>query len=90
MPCSVSGQSAVAVTPEGHFAIYSVFNGNRLGPLGVLWRPRFFVRGYAIHGSPSIPPFPASHGCSRVSNAAIDFIWANDVMPLGTPVYVYS
>jgi lipoprotein-anchoring transpeptidase ErfK/SrfK len=43
-----------------------------------------------MHGSPSIPPHPASHGCARLSNAAIDFIWAANLMPIGTPVWVYS
>jgi len=26
----------------------------------------YFIRGYAIHGYPSVPPFNASHGCLRV------------------------
>jgi peptidoglycan hydrolase-like protein with peptidoglycan-binding domain len=26
----------------------------------------YFIRGYAIHGYPSVPTFPASHGCLRV------------------------
>ncbi|MEO6496540.1 MAG: L,D-transpeptidase [Solirubrobacteraceae bacterium] len=26
----------------------------------------FFIRGYAIHGYASVPPYPASHGCLRV------------------------
>jgi len=25
-----------------------------------------FLRGFAIHGYPSVPPWPASHGCVRV------------------------
>jgi hypothetical protein len=29
----------------------------------------YFIRGYAIHGYPSVPPHPASHGCLRVPNA---------------------
>ena len=41
-----------------------------------LWRPRFFHRGIAVHGSRNIPPWPDSHGCARLSNAAIDMIWA--------------
>ena len=47
----------------------------RRGPLR-LWRPRYFNGGIAVHGSPSIPAYPASHGCARVSNAAMDMIWA--------------
>ena len=84
------GSRKIAFTPEGSFRIYNAINGMRISELGQLYRPRYFVGGYAIHGSPSIPPFPASHGCARVSNAAIDFIWAAGLMPIGTPVWVYS
>jgi hypothetical protein len=83
------GQRAVAYTPEGRFAVYRTVNGLDISPLGELWRPRYFTGGYAIHGSNSIPPYPASHGCARLSNAATDFIWAAGLMPIGTPVWVY-
>ena len=42
-----------------------------------------------MHGSGSIPGQPASHGCARLSNAAIDFIWDFGLVPKGTPVSVY-
>jgi hypothetical protein len=32
----------------------------------VLYYPMYFLRGFAIHGYPSVPPHPASHGCVRV------------------------
>ncbi|HEX2040426.1 MAG TPA: L,D-transpeptidase family protein, partial [Acidimicrobiales bacterium] len=89
-PYSSGGLRAVAVTPEGRFRIHSAINGMRVSELGELWRPRYFTGGYAIHGSPSIPPHPASHGCARLSNAAIDFVWSANLMPIGTPVLVYS
>ena len=81
---------AVAVTPEGRFRVQRHINGLRISALGALFRPKYFTGGYAVHGSPSIPPFPASHGCVRVSNAAIDHIWANRLMEIGTEVWVYS
>ncbi len=81
---------AVAVTPEGRFRIQRQINGLRISALGALFRPKYFTGGYAVHGSPSVPPFPASHGCVRVSNAAIDFIWANRLLEVGTDVWVYS
>ncbi len=86
---SSGGATAVAVTPEGHFRIYNQINGLRISSLGALWRPKYFTGGYALHGSPSIPPFPASHGCVRLSNAAINRIWDSGLVPLGTPVFVY-
>nr|MDQ3758056.1 L,D-transpeptidase [Actinomycetota bacterium] len=89
-PYSSGGLRAVAVTPEGQFRITHAINGMRVSELGELWRPRYFTGGYAIHGSPSIPPHPASHGCARLANAAIDFVWSANLMPIGTPVWVYS
>ncbi|MGA1748009.1 MAG: L,D-transpeptidase [Ilumatobacteraceae bacterium] len=43
-----------------------------------------------MHGSYSIPDYPASHGCVRVSTAAMDWIWDQDLMPMGTPVWVHG
>lgn len=83
------GVTSVARTPTGHFAIYWQYDGLRISSLGELWRPKFFVGGYAIHGYDSVPPYPASHGCVRVSDAAIDWIWSSDQIPLGTAVWVY-
>lgn len=77
-------------TPLGHFRIFREVNALDRGPLGDLWRPKFFYRGIAIHGSGSIPGYPASHGCARVSNPAIDWVWARNRAPVGTPVWVYS
>ncbi|MGH9282174.1 MAG: L,D-transpeptidase family protein, partial [Acidimicrobiales bacterium] len=84
------GRGAIAITPEGRFRVSRQIDGLRISELGELFRPKYFVGGYAVHGSPSVPPFPASHGCVRVTNAAINFIWANGVIPLGTEVWVYS
>ena len=83
------GQYDVANTPRGLFHIYRQVDGLVVNSLGELWRPKFFNDGFAIHGDTYVPPVPVSHGCVRVSNEAIDWIWANNVMPLGTPVWVY-
>lgn len=76
-------------TPTGHFTVLRQVDGYDPGPLGVLYRPRYFVGGVAVHGYPSVPGYPASHGCVRVTNAAMDWIWANRIMPIGEPVWVY-
>lgn len=76
-------------TPPGDFVIQRSIDGLRVAPLGELWRPRYFNGGIAVHGSPSIPAYPASHGCARLSNAAIDMVWAEDLMPIGSSVRVY-
>ena len=83
------GVTSVAITPVGHFTTNWQVDGTRVSPLGVLWRPKFFVGGIAIHGDGSVPTHPASHGCVRVSNEAINWIWATGVDPIGTSVWVY-
>jgi peptidoglycan hydrolase-like protein with peptidoglycan-binding domain len=47
----------------------------------------YFIRGYATHGYPSVPVFPASHGCLRlpIPDARPVFNW----ITIGTPVDVY-
>jgi len=79
----------LAVTPSGHFSIQRAVDGLVVDSLGALWRPRFFTGGYAIHGDSSVPPVPVSHGCARVSNEAINWIWANNMAPIGAAVWVY-
>ncbi|MFW5471350.1 L,D-transpeptidase family protein [Knoellia sp. CPCC 206435] len=82
------GDTVVARTPRGTFRVGYTVDGRDEGFLGEMWRPRYFNGGYAVHGSPSIPPYPASHGCARVSNAAMNMIWAQDHMPVGSTVLV--
>lgn len=82
------GQPAVAVTPTGTFRVGRTFRGAEVAPLGTLYSPRYFYGGYAVHGSGSIPAYPASHGCARVSNPAMDMIWDKDLMPVGSTVVV--
>jgi len=91
-PFVTQGQHEIAHTPEGLFHVLSQINALDIAPLGTLWRPKFFTNtGVAVHGDPpsNVPPYPASHGCARISNAAINFIWAAGIMPLGTTVWVY-
>ena len=83
------GQRNVAITPKGHFTTYRTVNGPDHGPLGLLWRPRYFTGGVAIHGDDYVPAHPVSHGCARISNEAIDWIWSAHLDPIGTKVWVY-
>jgi hypothetical protein len=84
------GRRLLADTPEGRFAVTWAHDGWRDGALGRLYRPRYFhPDGIAVHGYPSVPAHPASHGCARVSNEAMDMVWARDLMPRGSAVRVY-
>jgi lipoprotein-anchoring transpeptidase ErfK/SrfK len=72
------------------FTLIRQVNGPDHGPLGTLWRPKYFTwQGHAIHGYTSVPPYPASHGCVRVSNTAMNWLWDSNTLPLGTTVWVY-
>ena len=86
---SSTGGSAVAATPPGTFTINREIDGVRHAPLGDLYRPKYFNGGIAVHGSGSIPATPASHGCARVTNVAMDLLWGSGVAPIGTTVVVY-
>src|SRR6266540_2326421 len=66
---------------------YVEINGWRTSKLGRLYRPAYFYGGYAVHGSWSVPAYPASHGCVRVTIAAMDRLYNG--MPVGLPVKVY-
>jgi peptidoglycan hydrolase-like protein with peptidoglycan-binding domain len=83
------GGTAVATTPTGSFTVQREIDGLRHAPLGTLYRPKYFSGGFAIHGAGSIPAHPASHGCARVTNAAMDLLWSSGVTVIGTPVVVY-
>jgi hypothetical protein len=86
---SPGGGSAVAATPRGTFAVQREIDGLRQAPLGTLYRPKYFHGGIAIHGAGQIPAHPASHGCARVTNSAMDLLWSSGVTAIGTPVLVY-
>ena len=83
------GQSYLADTPAGRFRVSRQIDGWRDAPLGLLWRPKYFNGGIAVHGAHSIPPYPASHGCARLSVSAVNWIWNNDKMPISAKVWVY-
>jgi peptidoglycan hydrolase-like protein with peptidoglycan-binding domain len=88
-PYVLDGRTELADTPEGRFKVSWAVDGVDVGALGALYRPRYFhPDGIAVHGYSSVPAYPASHGCVRVSEAAMDWIWSNDLMPIGSAVVV--
>ena len=84
---TVDGDVRLAVTPLGSFTIQRKIDAWRQSKLGLLYRPAYFVGGYALHGAYSVPPFPASHGCIRITTTAMDRWYAK--LPVGTPMLVY-
>ena len=80
-----------AVTPNGLWKVNRERpEGWWEGDLGKIYRPKYFRGGVAIHGMTSVPNYPASHGCVRLSTQAMDFIWDSGMVPMGTPVWVHE
>jgi N-acetylmuramoyl-L-alanine amidase len=86
VPVSTAGVAG-DYTPTGRFAIYRKVTGFDPSPLGTLYDPMYFTGGYAIHGNPSVPPYPASHGCVRVPMWIAPLLYASN--DYGETVYVY-
>ena len=82
IPVSTGSASVGMVTPSGTFSIIS-----KTPPREHLYYPMAITSGIAIHGYPTVPTYPASHGCVRTQN------WDQDVLypltPMGTRVYIY-
>ena len=77
-----------AVTPRGRFKVSRKIPGWRKSELGLMYYPSYIVGGIAIHGSKSVPAYPASHGCIRIPMyAAAEF---SEITPIGTLVIVHD
>ncbi|HEX6717808.1 MAG TPA: L,D-transpeptidase family protein [Pyrinomonadaceae bacterium] len=80
--------SGLAYTPRGRFRIYGKMEGWRKSPLGLLYYPNYFSDGLAIHGNPSVPDTPRSHGCVRIPMFAAKEV--SKQLPIGTIVLIYD
>lgn len=80
--------SGLAYTPRGRFRIYSKISGWRRSPLGLLYYPNYFSDGLAIHGNPSVPNLPQSHGCIRIPMSAAVAVFKQ--LRVGTIVLIYD
>jgi hypothetical protein len=80
--------SGLAYTPRGRFRIYAKTSGWRKSPLGLLYYPNYFSDGLAIHGNPSVPHSPQSHGCIRIPMSAA--VEVSRLLPVGTIVLIFD
>ena len=82
------GTTQRAITPTGHFSVKYKVDHWVTAKLGVLYRPAYFnYSGYAIHGEPSVPAYPASHGCVRITVPAMNRLY--DKLYDGMSVWIY-
>jgi hypothetical protein len=81
------GHCGTAITPTGTFKILYGQSGWVTAPLGKLYNPEYFTTaGHAIHGSLSVPLYPASHGCVRIPMHTA--AWFPTLVSKGTPVII--
>ena len=81
------GKTSIAHTPRGRFVVYDKVAGWD-GRRGGMYYSNYISGGVAIHGYPSVPTGPASHGCIRVPIFAAREV--SKRMPEGTIVLVYD
>ena len=62
-------------TKPGSYAIGGKLTGWVVGPLGPMYWPCYVYPHHYVHGSTSVPPWPASHGCIRTTTWDMDALW---------------
>jgi len=74
-------------TPRGTYSVYRKERMSWSVPFSV-WLPyaSYFVGGYAFHQYPSVPGYPASHGCIRIGYPEAPMVY--DFARFGTPVSI--
>jgi len=82
------GQMSIAYTPRGRFVVYDKSVGWEKDPIRSMYYSNYISGGVAIHGSPSVPTQPASHGCIRIPIFAAREV--SKLLKLGTIVLVYD
>lgn len=82
------GKREQAVTPTGRYKIIRKIKGWRKSTLGMLYFPCYFFNGIAVHGNPSVPVYPASHGCARIPMFASEEF--SKLAEIGLDVWVYD
>jgi peptidoglycan hydrolase-like protein with peptidoglycan-binding domain len=81
------GGCGTAITPVGAHRFMWRYPGWRTSRLGKLYNPVYFTgSGIAIHGSSSVPTYPASHGCVRIPMHIAEYF--PDLVSKGDAVYV--
>ncbi|MFO7572074.1 MAG: L,D-transpeptidase family protein [Gaiellaceae bacterium] len=78
---------AGGITPTGDFRVYRKERMSWSVPFQV-WMPyaAYFKGGIATHEYPSVPPYPASHGCVRLPAGEAERVYG--FVEIGTPVTV--
>lgn len=73
-------------TKRGWNKVYRSYDGMRASGL---YRPKYFWRSAAVHGYHTVPNYPASHGCVRVTNNTMDWLWKKNALTQGMSIHIY-
>jgi lipoprotein-anchoring transpeptidase ErfK/SrfK len=76
------------MTPVGDYRYQRRIAGERHAALGVLYNPVYFNGGIAVHGAPSVPDHPASHGCVRIPMHISSYF--QSLVADGEPIAVFN
>ena len=87
-PFEDEGQTSIAHTPRGRFLVYDKVVGWETGRNSSMYYSNYISGGVAIHGWPTVPIKPESHGCIRIPIFAAREV--SKLMPIGTIVLVYD
>lgn len=74
-------------TPTGRGKVYRKDPGWVTIPVGSMYYPSYIMPHIAIHGSKSVPPYPASHGCVRTPVWITEHLYEQLPMDLRVDVY---
>jgi N-acetylmuramoyl-L-alanine amidase len=74
-------------TPTGHGDVWLRQEGWQECSVGWMYYPAYFLPRIAIHGSSSVPPYPASHGCVRLPTWITPHVFEQLPMGIGVDVY---
>jgi hypothetical protein len=79
-----------AGTPRGDFTLFNFAAGWHCDPLTgwCIYNPWSFTPYYAMHGYLSVPEYPASHGCIRVTTWDSDYLM--NQLFVGIPIHVWD
>lgn len=83
----------VSITPGGMYKFNRRYvdpatGGWREGRLGRMFKPVYFNKGIAVHGSGNVPSYPASHGCIRIPMHIAEYF--PDLVKNGDQVFVFD
>jgi peptidoglycan hydrolase-like protein with peptidoglycan-binding domain len=84
----VDGVTHHAITPTGAYTLYQVIPGWWESPVGPMYDSWFFLPTFALHGEGSVPPYPASHGCVRITIPAMQRLYGS--LYIGMTIDIYA